>query len=80
VIFAVNRSLDEDMELTLDLEGFGDVTMLEYVELYSDDLLAVNTKDSQPIFPKNCTVPQGKFQQLQVNLKKHSWNMLRFSY
>ena len=73
VIYAVNRSLDEDMELELDLEGFASYELFEHIELYNDDLKAINDKDTERVAPVN--VPIGD----KVVLKKHSWNMLRFT-
>ena len=73
VIFAVNRSLSEDIELSLTLDGFESYRMCERVELYCDDLKAVNDKDTERVSPKNVPV----FDSAPV-LKKHSWNMLVF--
>ncbi len=74
VVFAVNRSLEEEMELSLDIQGFGDPRLAEHIELYHADLDAVNTGDDQPVCPVSCPVSGG------IRLAKHSWNMLRFSY
>lgn len=76
VIFAANRSLDEDMKLELTLEGFGVCKLIEHVELYHDDLNAVNDKDTERVFPVNIPVAENG----EIVLKKHSWNMLRFRY
>lgn len=72
-IFAVNRSLDEDMELDVALESFGDCTIIEHVELYNDDLKVENSSEKQNVEPKNVKISD------KIVLKKHSWNMLRFS-
>ena len=76
VIYAVNRSLDEEMELDLDVHGFDQLRMIEHVELFHEDLDAVNTKDSAAVTPTNRPVTQNA----SVTLSKHSWNMLRFAY
>ena len=73
VIFAVNRSLTEDMELEIDLQGFEKHILKEHVRLYSDDLKAVNTKDVSAVVPES-VAPQDK-----ILLKKHSWNMFKFT-
>ena len=73
VIFAVNRSLSEDIELSLTLDGFESYRMCERVELYCDDLKAVNDKDTERVSPKNVPVSDSA-----PVLKKHSWNMLVF--
>ena len=69
VVFAVNRSLEEDMELDLNLEGF-ETRLKEHIELYQDDLKAVNTKDEETVSPASVPVSD------RILLKKHSWNML----
>lgn len=72
VIFAVNRSLTEDMELDIVPENFGRCRVLEQVELYHEDLKAVNRKDQEAVSPRSVPVGEGK-----ITLKKHSWNMIR---
>lgn len=74
VIFASNRSLDEDMELDIDLSGFEGYILAEHVELYCDDLKAINDKDVSRVLPVSSEVTGAS----SVTLKKHSWNMLRF--
>lgn len=74
VVYAVNRSLDEEMELDLKLEGFENAKLIEHIELYCDDLKAINDKDNTPVNPTNREI--GKM----ITLNKHSWNMLRFEY
>ena len=69
-VFAVNRSPDEDMELEVELERFGDCKLSRRVELFSDDLKAINTADSADVLPAEIDVTS------PLVLKKHSWNML----
>ena len=73
------RSLEEDMELTLQLSDFEGLTPLEHVELYCPDLKAVNEKDSSPVQPQKRELPQLADGCAQLKLKKHSWNMVRFA-
>ena len=80
ILFALNRSLDEEMELSLALEGCENARMIEHVELYSDDLKAINTKDMQNVTPAQREVTSRISQNQTVTLKKHSWNVIRFSY
>ena len=76
LVYAVNRSMEDEMELALDLEDFGDCKLAEHVELYHDDLLAVNTEEQETVAPHQVPVDaNGK-----VVLQKHSWNMLRYQY
>ncbi len=72
IVYAVNRSLDEEMELDITAQGFEGCRIIEHIELYSDDLKAVNTKDSEAVAPRSVPVTDGA-----VRLKKHSWNMIR---
>ena len=74
VVFAVNRSLDEDIELDVTLDGYEGYTLENHIELYSEDLNAINTRDNERIQPKECGVSKGE----NPRLKKHSWNMLVF--
>lgn len=71
-VFAVNRALDEDMELSIELEGFADAKLVGHTELFSDDLKAVNTEDTEAVSPAE--IPVGD----TVTLKKHSFNMLKY--
>ena len=73
-VFAVNRSLTEDMELMTDGENFGDMTLFDHTELYCDDLKAVNEKDTERVSPRAVEIGE------KIILKKHSWNMLRYKY
>ena len=74
VVFAINRSLEKDIELDFDLKGFEGYTLSSHTVLYCEDLNTVNTVDSQRVFPTECEVNKNE----PVILKKHSWNMLVF--
>ena len=75
-VFAANRSLTDDMELDVSLEGFEGYKLENHIELYCDDLNAKNTSDQEVISPIEREVNSLS----AVNLKKHSWNMLVFKY
>ncbi|MBQ8546018.1 MAG: alpha-N-arabinofuranosidase [Clostridia bacterium] len=72
VIFAVNRSLDKNIELDISLDGYDGYSLSEHIELYSDSLETVNDKENERIKPQNCDIKN------DIILKKHSWNMLIF--
>ena len=74
VVFAVNRSLTEDTELEINLNGFDGYTLNQHIELYSDDLNAANDKDKEAVQPRSLNIISGA----PITLKKHSWNMLVF--
>lgn len=74
-VFAVNRSLTEDTELSMTFENFGNCILTEHIELYSDSTAAVNTKDMREIVPANVELTNNA-----LLLKRHPWNMLRYQY
>ena len=80
VLFAVNRSLEDEVQLSLELGGFETAQMVEHVQLYSDDLKTVNTKDVQNVQPIQKEVQVQISADQQVTLDKQSWNMMRFTY
>ena len=77
-IFAVNRSMDEDIELAADLRAFGDLEILEHITLHHDDVEAVNTEANPdnvaPVKGSGGVMDGGK---LSVVLGKLSWNVIR---
>lgn len=70
VVFAVNRSLDEKIELDIKLEGY---ELCSHIELYSSELDASNEMGNERIKPEERKVSRG-----EIALKEHSWNMLVF--
>ena len=76
-VFAVNRSLSEDMELSLDLRGFGKGSLIENLELRHDDLSAINTEKEERVRPsvrKDSTFSDGSG---SIILRPASWNTIR---
>ena len=78
VVFAVNKSLEEDIELTLDLRQFASYGILEHVTLHDEDLYAVNTETEpyriKPEANGYSAVANGT---LKAKLQHKSWNMIR---
>jgi len=73
VVFAVNRSLTEEMELDIEVGGYGDLIKLEHTVLSCDDLKAVNTADApDTVTPVTLELTE------KTMLPKHSWNVIRF--
>ena len=72
IVFLLNRSLFDDMELDVSLNGFEGYALSKHVELYSDDLNTQNDKDNENISPIEREIESGE----KITLKKHSWNML----
>ena len=77
-LFAVNKDLEEDMEIHCDLRQFAGYTITEHLVLTNDDLKAVNT-EAQPdtVAPAKGNTVSLKDGELSGYLTKHSWNMIR---
>ena len=50
-IFAVNRNLEEDVELTADVRSFEGYRILEHIVLENENLKAVNSLKEEKVFP-----------------------------
>ncbi len=77
-IFAVNRSLDGDVSFETELRGFSDYQVLEYIVMEGYDLKAVNSAEGENVRPAAKTdylFDNGTF---LANMKKCSWNVIRF--
>jgi len=78
VVFACNRSVGDELGLTVNLGGFGSATLVEHVALHDDDPTAVNDVDHPDrVVPKpgNASIEAGV---ATATLPAASWNMLRF--
>ncbi len=75
-IFAVNRSLQEMMQIDTICHGLPDYELVEWVELADYDLKLVNTA-AQPSAVQPRT--QAVSSDMDVAVKPLSWNMLRYS-
>ena len=80
-IFAVNRSLDEDMAFTCDLSAFAPTSsaaVIEHITMTHDDLKAVNTAEQPdnvvPAADGNASLNGGV---LTASFGKKSWNVVR---
>ena len=69
-----------DPGIELELGGFETAQMVEHVQLYSDDLKTINTKDAQNVQPIQKEIQAKISAEQQVILDKQSWNMIRFTY
>ena len=77
-LFAVNRHLEESLELLLDLSSFDPLKILECSTLYHPDLKAVNTLEKPDnIAPQINEKAHLDTQLLTVELPSASWNMIR---
>jgi hypothetical protein len=62
------------MEIELNAEGFEGAVLCKHVEVYSDNLKAFNTEDSESVCAAEREISGAPV------LKKHSWNMLIYKY
>lgn len=80
VVFAVNKDLDEDMEVTLNLRQFADYRVQEHIVLHNDDLKAVNTEENpNNVIPKTGGTSKVDDGILQAVFEKKSWNVIRLA-
>ena len=79
-VFAVNKNLDEDMELNLELRQFADYHIVEAVTLTNPDMKAVNTeRNPDNVVPVACDSIKVENGKLSGFLGKHSWNMIHLA-
>ena len=79
-IFAVNKSLDEDMEVSCDLRQFEECRLAEHIVLTNDDMKAVNTEaDPNHVTPTHSDATKLENGKMHTVLGKHSWNVIRLT-
>jgi alpha-N-arabinofuranosidase len=78
-VFAVNRSLEENIDLDIDLRDFENVKLIEHIVLENNDMKASNTLDNpNNVVPHNKGVTKNGNDLATATLNKHSWNVIRF--
>jgi len=77
VVFAVNRSLDEDIEFKAELQGFNPDKIIEFTELCGFDIKQINSKDDCSVMPKPSQSATVSGCSVTASLKPLSWNMIR---
>ena len=77
-VFAVNRNLEEDQHMSMDLRSFEGYEILEKIELVSEDLKAENSLYEEKVAPVRDAAARMDGQIAEVVLKKASWNVIRF--
>ena len=79
VVFAINRSMDEAMDLTVELGGFSPDGIVEAVEIHHDNPDMVNSIKKQNVRPQAIAKSRMSLKDgiIRANLKPFSWNMLR---
>lgn len=80
VLFAVNKDLEEDMEITLDLRQYEGYRVAEQLVMHDEDLKAVNTEqDPGRIVPKKADSVKLDGGILTGMLSHKSWNVIRLA-
>lgn len=74
-VFLVNRNLEEELCVSLELEGFGKLTPIEHMVLNHEDKKATNS----PEHPDEVKpYPGSEVKENMVTLEPHSYNIVRF--
>ncbi len=80
VIFAVNKSLTEDIALTVPLRQFAPFQVAEHIRMHNQDLYAVNTEEApDTVVPAPCNGSSVADGVLTAQLSAKSWNMIRLT-
>ncbi len=76
-VFALNRSVTDDLELSVDLRGVGELALASTSQLHDPDLKRTNTK-AQPdaVSPKPNDTIRLENGRLTGVLKRQSWNVV----
>ncbi len=79
-IFAVNRDMEQAVELTCDLRAFGGLRLAGHILLHHDDVKAVNT-EADPDRVSPVTLRDGALEggRLEMTLPALSWNVIRLA-
>jgi alpha-N-arabinofuranosidase len=76
-VFAVNRSLEHALPLTVNLHGFDPDCVIEWMTMHNADLKAVNTEECEQVKPalaNGATLTNGA---VHAILPAVSWNLIR---
>ncbi len=77
-IFAINRDMQDDITLSVDLRAFGNLRVEEHSVLHHNDVKAVNTEDApDTVVPVNGELGVIDGGKLTITLPSLSWNMIR---
>ena len=77
-VFAVNRNLNEDLQLNLDIRSFDGYNMHQHIVMTNENLKAENTPEKENVYPVSVPVSKIENGKTSVILKKASWNVIHF--
>lgn len=77
-LFAVNKDLEEGMEITCDLRQYADYKIVNHIVLTHENIKAVNTEaNPNNVAPKNSNSSKIENGILSSVLEKQSWNVIQ---
>ena len=77
-IFAVNKSLEDDMELICDMRQYTDYRVTYQTVLTHTDMKAINTEENPyEVVPRQCITAKNDNGDFSAVLGAHSWNVIR---
>lgn len=76
-LFVINRSLNEDIEIEVNLQGFEADRVIEHSLMECEDLKMTNALHHEAIKPRNVYNTYIKNGNIASNIVKLSWNMIR---
>lgn len=78
-VFAVNRSLDEDVMFDVSLLNFDGFEVIDAIEMSGFDVKAENSVANQPVKPFKAEKPSFDGKVMSARLKPLSWNVIRLA-
>lgn len=79
-VFCVNKDMEEDFDLEIDLCSFDELKLAEHIVLHHDDVKAINTEENPdnvvPSEGPGGTIADGK---ASIKIPALSWNVIRFT-
>jgi alpha-N-arabinofuranosidase len=77
-LFALNRSLTEEMPLRVAAKGFGNLRVEKALQLHHADLKAINSKAApDKVAPTALSAVRIDGEHVHATLKPASWNVIR---
>jgi alpha-L-arabinofuranosidase len=77
IIYIVNRSLNKDLDVKIELRGFYKCIVEEHIYMTSENIKISNSSECESIYPMKGQQSIVEDNCLQTVLKKASWNVIR---
>jgi alpha-N-arabinofuranosidase len=78
-IFAVNRNLNEEMDLEAEIYGLDGYRLAEHITMHNGDLKAANSAGGEKVKPETAAGGKLDGSRLEVRLLPASWNVIRLT-